>query len=354
MARSLGGNLGTPGLSWKYSWIKKIFGWHIAKSGQQLILKTRWTAGKTWDHTVFCIDNLCAWLRQSTSHVVARAKGRYQRTTAQQFCRRPFAVNPRPPIVSFTFDDFPRSALLTGGAILRSFGVAGTYYTSLGLMGKQTPTGTMFLAEDLNAVLEQGHELGCHTFGHCHAWDTNPSVFEDAIVQNQQALSEFIPGASFKTLSYPISVPRAQTKQRVSKYFACCRCGGQTFNAGEADLNYLSAYFLEQSRDNPDAVKRLIDQNCRAGGWLIFATHDVDNDPTPWGCTPEFFEDIVRYSVNSGARILPVFRAYEALRTGWSHDFEENRQKPHDQKDPAHPVADAYLTSHDHKGVSKT
>jgi peptidoglycan/xylan/chitin deacetylase (PgdA/CDA1 family) len=183
-------------------------------------------------------------------------------------------------------------------------------------MGKQTPTGTMFLAEDLKAVLEQGHELGCHTFGHCHAWDTEPSVFEDAIVQNQQALKELIPGASFKTLSYPISVPRVQTKRRVSKYFACSRCGGQTFNVGKADLNYLSAYFLEQSRDNPEAVKHLINENCRAGGWLIFATHDVCGDPGRWGFIQEFFEDIVGYSVSSGARILPVFQAYEALRDG--------------------------------------
>jgi hypothetical protein len=141
-------------------------------------------------------------------------------------------------------------------------------------------------------------------------------VFEDAIIENQQALKNLIPGASFKTLSYPISVPRARTKRRASKYFACCRCGGQTFNIGKTDLNYLSAYFLEQSRDNPEAIKRLIDQNCRAGGWLIFATHDICKDPTRWGCTPDLFEAIVRYSVNSGARILPVFQAYEALRAG--------------------------------------
>ena len=83
-----------------------------------------------------------------------------------------------------------------------------------------------------------------------------------------------------------------------------------------SDLNYLSAYFLEQTRDDPGAIKHLIDEASEAGGWLIFVTHDVCNDPTRWGCTPDFFEDIVKYSVNSGARILPVYQAYEFLRAG--------------------------------------
>jgi Polysaccharide deacetylase len=247
------------------------------------------------------------------SQLVRRARGKYQRLTARYVCRRPFAINPQIPIVSFTFDDFPRSALLTGGAILQSLGLAGSYYASLGLMGRQTETGSMFLLEDLKALTAQGHELGCHTFSHCHAWNTSPHLFETAVIENRKALSELMPATSFHTLSYPISVPRGRTKRRVSKYFACSRGGGQTFNVGKADLNYLNGYFLEQARDNPEAIKDVIEQNCEAKGWLIFATHDISEHPTRWGCTPDFFEDVVQRSVHSGARILPVFQAYEAL-----------------------------------------
>jgi len=243
---------------------------------------------------------------------LARVQGSYQRSTAHLLCRRPLPISTQTPIISFTFDDFPRSALLTGGAILKGCGLAGTYYASLALAGKQTPTGTMFLRDDLKVLIEQGHELGCHTFDHCHAWDTKPHAFEDSIIKNRQALSELAPGTFFKTFSYPISVPRAQTKRRVAKYFVCCRCGGQTFNVGHADLNYLSAFFLERCRD-PQVIKQLIDQNQRARGWLIFATHDISSNPSPFGCTPRFFEDIVRYSVNSGARILTVVQACEEL-----------------------------------------
>jgi hypothetical protein len=318
IARDLGGQLGTPGLSWKYAWIKGIFGWRLAKSFQQTLLRFRWSFVRLWDHTLFRNDKRVTALKSVTSQISTRVQKHSQRLIAYSIARRPMVINTEVPLISFTFDDFPRSALLTGGAILRSFGLAGTYYASLGLMGSQAPTGPIFLPGDLEELLEQGHELGCHTFSHCDAWDTRPSAFENAILQNRQVLNELAPGASFKTFSYPIDVPRARTIQRASKYFVCCRCGGQTFNSGNADLNYLSAFFLEKSRDHPEIIKHLIDQNRHARGWLILATHDVCKDPTRWGCTPDFFEEIVRYAVNSGARIMPVFQAYEVLRAGSS------------------------------------
>jgi peptidoglycan/xylan/chitin deacetylase (PgdA/CDA1 family) len=251
---------------------------------------------------------------QGSSRMFRRFRGRYQRFVAKYSYQRLVTISGRRPMISFTFDDFPRSALLTGGDILRSSGVSGTYYVSLGLAGTITDTGTMFVMEDLQAAVKQGHELGCHTFSHCHAWDTDPRSFEMAIVDNRRVLQDIVPGACFKTLSYPIGVPRAQTKRRASTYFSCCRGGGQTFNVGEADLNYLSAYFLEQSRDDIEAIKLIIDKNAEAGGWLIFATHDVCENPTRWGCTPALFEEVVRYSVKSGALNLPVVQAYEALQ----------------------------------------
>lgn len=225
--------------------------------------------------------------------------------------RRPLPLKTGVPIISFTFDDFPRSALLAGGRILNRFDVRSTYYVSLGLMGEEGAPGQMFVQGDLEAVVAEGHELGCHTFEHCHSLNTKPAAFERSIIRNQLALCEMLPGVSFRTFAYPKSGPRLGTKRRAGKYFQCCRGGGkfQTYNAGTADLNCLSCFFLEQSRDNPDAVKETIDENCRRRGWLIFATHDICNCPSPYGCTPEFFEEIVRYAVNSGARILPVAQA---------------------------------------------
>jgi peptidoglycan/xylan/chitin deacetylase (PgdA/CDA1 family) len=249
----------------------------------------------------------------TVAEFTARVQGRYQRATAGYLFRRSFVGNRQGPLISFSFDDFPRSALFAGGAILKRFGFAGTYYASFGLMGKEAPTGTMFLPEDIRSVVEAGHELGCHTFAHCHSWNTTPRSFEDSIVENGATLKEFLPEARFRTFSYPICPPRPATKQATGKHFVCCRGGGQTFNVGTMDLNYLAAYFLEQARGDLAAVKSLIDRNCQEGGWLVFATHDIAPNPTPYGCTPEFFEHTVQYAANSGARVLPVIEAWESL-----------------------------------------
>jgi len=237
----------------------------------------------------------------------------YRRRAASLLFKRPFPISLQRPLISFTFDDFPRSALLVGGTILNRFGLVGTYYAALGLLGTETPSGQIFVAGDLMTLFERGHELGCHTFSHCDSWDTGTAAFQNSVIENRVALSGLLPGAEFKSFSYPISLPRPLTKARIADYFLCCRAGGQTLNVGKADLNQLSAYFLEKSRHNIQAVKDLIDHNRQVQGWLIFATHDISDNPTPFGCTPEFFEQVVQYAVSSGASILPVVKALDVL-----------------------------------------
>lgn len=255
----------------------------------------------------------------TVERVSSRVLSRVQRSAAHRLARRPFAVDTPVPIVSFTFDDFPQSALLTGGAILNRFGLAGTYYASFGLVGTQAPTGKIFVPEDLAVLRQQGHELGCHTFSHCHSWDTAPDDFEQSIIRNREALKAFVPGTSFRTFSFPISPPWPLSKRRAAEHFLCCRGGGQTHMAGEADLNYLAAFFLEKSRDDLAAVAAVIEKNRRARGWLVLATHDVDDHPTPYGCTPAFFEAVVKHVVDSGATVLPVAAACDAVRGGNGH-----------------------------------
>jgi peptidoglycan/xylan/chitin deacetylase (PgdA/CDA1 family) len=227
--------------------------------------------------------------------------------------RRPFDLHNKGPFISFTFDDFPRSAFTAGGAILKDFEIAGTYYASLGLERQHTAVGEIFYLEDLEDLLAQGHELGCHTFGHLHPWETRPELFEESVIQNKNALRSVFPDAAMKTFSYPFQYPRPLVKRRLAKHFVCCRRGGQRSNTGIADAGLLYGFFLERSRDSSDSVKRVIDQNIRARGWLIFATHDISDRPTAYGCTPSFFEQIVRYSVDSGAKVLPVLKAWEAI-----------------------------------------
>jgi GT2 family glycosyltransferase/peptidoglycan/xylan/chitin deacetylase (PgdA/CDA1 family) len=257
---------------------------------------------------------------------VSKLHGYYRRTAASLVFRKPFLIKPQRPLISFTFDDFPRSALLSGGAILNRYGLAGTYYVSFGLVDQVSPSGKLFSLDDLTTLFEQGHELGCHTYSHCESWETDPSAFEDSVIKNRVVLSELFPGAKFESFSYPISMPRPSSKARIAPYFLSCRGGGQTFNVGRTDLNQLSAYFLEKSRHNIQSIKNLIDQNQQAHGWLILATHDISANPTPFGCTPDFFEEVVKYAVGSNAQILPVVEAVGILGAPGSELASQGRR----------------------------
>lgn len=245
--------------------------------------------------------------------IASRTASAYQRRAAKWLARRAFTLPPGRPIISFTFDDFPRSALEVGGPLLDRHGVKATYYVSLGIAGRTEAAGAMFQFADLNRVIAAGHELGCHTFDHCPAWATGPDAFEASVVHNAKALAQYTT-APFRTLSYPISYPRPATKRRMSRIFACCRGGGQTFSTGKVDLNYVKAFFLEQCGEDMSGIRALLDATCAAGGWLIFATHDISPHPSRFGCTPDFFEAVVAAAAESGATLLPVAAACQELQ----------------------------------------
>lgn len=245
--------------------------------------------------------------------MLKRIGNRYRKILAWSFYRHILRIKSRVPIISFTFDDFPRSALLVGGAILERAGFRGTFFASMGEMGKDSDVGELFRPDDLTLLISRGHELGCHTFSHEDPWKTPPDVFEQSILMNASKAREFLPDLALRTFAYPYGPPHPRVKSRISRHFSCGRCGGEKPNISSTDLYLLKAVFLERNRERPDWIKSLIDMNREARGWLIFATHDVTPDPSPFGCDPAFFDDIVQYAARSGSAVLTVIQAYDAL-----------------------------------------
>src|ERR1700760_4758150 len=80
--------------------------------------------------------------------------------------RRRASIALEQPVVSFCFDDFPRTAYSVGGTILKSLGARGTYYAALGMIDTTNHLGQQLTEADLESVLLDGHELGSHTFSH--------------------------------------------------------------------------------------------------------------------------------------------------------------------------------------------
>ena len=57
LARTLGGELGVPKLSWKYSWIRRAFGWSLARRAQMLMPRLRWSLQQSWDKTALQLES---------------------------------------------------------------------------------------------------------------------------------------------------------------------------------------------------------------------------------------------------------------------------------------------------------
>lgn len=209
------------------------------------------------------------------------------------------------PVVSFTFDDFPRSAFLTGGAILEEFGVRGTYYAAPGLMGTTNELGAQFVADDVHALIEKEHELATHTYGHISARSTSCAEYRANIQLGRAALAE-LTGVDSGNFSYPFGDVTLAVKKAAGEDLVSARSIFPGINGPQVDLTLLRANQLYGDANACARGKQLIEENLRRKGWLIFYTHDIQSTPTPYGCTEELLERVVSAAVQSGCRVMTI------------------------------------------------
>jgi peptidoglycan/xylan/chitin deacetylase (PgdA/CDA1 family) len=217
---------------------------------------------------------------------------------------RPLTVNWPGGVVSFTFDDFPKSAL-AGGRILERHGARGTFYTAMKLAGTSDILGPMFDHEDILAAHRTGHEIGCHTFTHCDLRYAKRSTMLAEICENSTALYSLIEGFVPTNFAYPYGEVTLKAKYVVGSRFSSCRGIVGRINHGVADLAELPAKRLYSADFDEAEIRRLIDNNSSVNGWLLFFTHDVVEIPSPFGCTPSQLEAVVAYAAER-TTILPV------------------------------------------------
>jgi peptidoglycan/xylan/chitin deacetylase (PgdA/CDA1 family) len=218
------------------------------------------------------------------------------------------------PIVTFSFDDFPRTALTVGASILESFGARATYYVTMSLMNTTNDLGEQFCRDDLSSVLDRGHELASHTFSHLSARRVKYEAFRDDVKNGEQAIREAmgVPGSG--NFAYPYGDATLGVKKKLGPQLMSSRGTCRGLNVPDVDLNLLRANSLYGDIDCADAARRLIQENGEQGGWLIFYSHDVASKPSRFGCTPRLLEAICSYAGGRGARLMTVAQVLSELR----------------------------------------
>jgi peptidoglycan/xylan/chitin deacetylase (PgdA/CDA1 family) len=213
------------------------------------------------------------------------------------------------PIVSFTFDDFPRSAILNGAKILERHGARGTFYGAGSYCDQSVEGVVQYSAQDLPQLVRSGHEIGCHTFNHRRVSTLSKNALLAEIELNRTFFARHLPALKMKTFAYPFGDQSLSATLRLQRIFDACRSTDSGLNAGRIDLGRLRANRLYNSVIDVRKVGELIHEAAASNAWLIFYTHDVDPTPTRFGCTPRLFEEAVKMAASSGARLLPVGEA---------------------------------------------
>lgn len=239
------------------------------------------------------------------------------------------------PLVSFCFDDFPRTAYAIGGAVLKNFNARGTYYAAMGLMNTSNDLGDQFTRGDLDCLLADGHELASHTFSHISCRTASSRAFEADVQKGRSAIREAT-GYDPDNFSYPYGHVTLAAKKRIGGQMRSCRSIYGGLNNRKVDLNLLRANSVYGDADEFGPLESLLLKNEQRQGWLILYTHDVRPEPSPFGCTPKLFDRVVARAAAGGARIVPVqevianarFVSDESHSSGSNIDDTKEEEQP--------------------------
>jgi peptidoglycan/xylan/chitin deacetylase (PgdA/CDA1 family) len=213
------------------------------------------------------------------------------------------------PLASITFDDFPKSAWTVAGPILDRFGAKATYYASGRFCGVSEDGIDYYDAEDLRAAYRAGHEIGAHSFAHEKA----PLVSSRALAldraQNAVVLGEILGRAGLASYAYPYGAASPRTKALMGRAFATARGIRPGVNAGRIDLAQLLAVPIERRRWRPEDLRLMVEAARARKGWLILFTHDVCDDPSPFGCTPAMLTEAMEMLASAAIPVAPVKHA---------------------------------------------
>jgi peptidoglycan/xylan/chitin deacetylase (PgdA/CDA1 family) len=217
-------------------------------------------------------------------------------------------------VLSIGFDDFPRSAWTEGGAVLDAEGVKGTYYVCGAHEDGLFEGVPQFGALDLEACARAGHEIGCHSFTHVSFLRQPLAAGLVALEQNRAFLARRL-GIAPTQFAYPYGHASVAAKRALGARFDACRGVQGGLNAGVADLGQLRAHGLERRRiDFGMGLEPLLRRAATLKAWAIVYTHDVSNNPTPYGCRPADLQRVIRLAYRLGLDVAPTGAVVAALK----------------------------------------
>ncbi len=231
-------------------------------------------------------------------------KGKLRRRIARLEVRRDASSGPPGPMVSISFDDAPVSAVQAGAEILEARSARGTFFIAMGLAGQDGPMGRNADAAEIRALMDAGHEIGCHTFSHLNCGLAPAGITTGDVERNRTALAGL--GAPEPvSFAYPYGDVSSRAKIALGGRFALLRALHHGVIHKGADLNQAPAVGIEGDGGEATA-RRWLHRAVAERAWLILYSHDVRETPSPYGCTPQALARLVDEAQAAGAEIVTV------------------------------------------------
>ena len=224
----------------------------------------------------------------------------------QKVTEKAVSQEPRQAVITFTFDDAPKSVATHAFSLLRDNDMLATVYLSTKFMDE---SGYVSWA-DVKAFDSRGWEIGAHT--HTHANLT--AIPEVGIMQELETSTKMFKDRGYAPTSFaaPLGELNPIGKKIIQQFYASQRdaWGNGGMNALPVqDVYHIKSLPLTDKMTMAD-INATLDRLEQEGGWLVLQFHDVRSVNTgPWSTTllPEIVAEVRR-------RKLPVATVSEVLK----------------------------------------
>jgi peptidoglycan/xylan/chitin deacetylase (PgdA/CDA1 family) len=115
-----------------------------------------------------------------------------------------------------------------------------------------------------------------------------------------------------QTFSYPYGEVSANARRTLASHYRAMRAVQPGISRTSADLNQLPAVGIE-GPDGETISAAWLERAVRNKAWLILYTHDVRREPSPWGCTPDALERLLKRATALGFDIRTVASALDRI-----------------------------------------
>ena len=213
-------------------------------------------------------------------------------------------------MLTFSFDDFPKSAADTGAEILEAINAPAIYYACSGLAETVTPTGEQYDADDLLRLTKAGHEIGAHTHTHLDCAAAPLETALNDIEMNLDQLKVMGLEQSVEHFAYPYGETTIALKKSLMGKFATCRGILPGQNRQSSDRMQLRSMELKPDSMTTDRAEYAIEMAMKEPTWLHIFTHDVRRSPSNFGTRPA---DLIRLSRLARDAQLPIVTPSQAM-----------------------------------------